>query len=87
MVAAVPSSERRAIPELVFVNVCGAQKSIPMERSSSYVAWRAGTTNRVVVQARHAGNRFLDSPASDTHVVQGKPAAPHFLLQEVVRGG
>jgi hypothetical protein len=27
----------------------------------AYVAWRAGTTNRVVVQARHAGNRFLGS--------------------------
>ncbi len=27
----------------------------------AYVPWRAGTTNSVVVQARHAGNRFLDS--------------------------
>jgi hypothetical protein len=27
----------------------------------AYVAWRAGTTNRVVVQVRHAGNRFLGS--------------------------
>ena len=26
-----------------------------------YVAWRAGTSNRVVVPARKAGNRFLDS--------------------------
>ncbi len=26
-----------------------------------YVAWRAGTTNRVVVAARQAGNRFLYS--------------------------
>ncbi len=26
-----------------------------------YVAWRAGTTNRVVVPARQAGNRFLGS--------------------------
>jgi hypothetical protein len=25
----------------------------------AYVAWRAGTTNRVVVPARHAGNRFM----------------------------
>jgi hypothetical protein len=24
-------------------------------------AWRAGTTNKVVVMARKAGNRFLDS--------------------------
>jgi hypothetical protein len=27
----------------------------------AYVAWRAGTTNRVVVPARQAGNRFLGS--------------------------
>ncbi len=27
----------------------------------SYVAWRVGTPNRVVVQARQAGNRFLGS--------------------------
>ncbi len=26
-----------------------------------YVAWRAGTTNRVVIPARQAGNRFLGS--------------------------
>jgi hypothetical protein len=41
--------------EPVFVNVYGAQESIP----PTYVAWRAGTTNRVVVPARAAGNRFL----------------------------
>jgi hypothetical protein len=28
---------------------------------SAYVAWQAGTTNRVVVPARHARNRFLGS--------------------------
>jgi hypothetical protein len=27
----------------------------------AYVAWRAGTKNRVVVPARQAGNRFLGS--------------------------
>jgi hypothetical protein len=27
----------------------------------AYVAWRAGTTSRVVVPARQAGNRFLGS--------------------------
>jgi hypothetical protein len=27
----------------------------------AYVAWQAGTTNRVVVPARQAGNRFLGS--------------------------
>ncbi len=26
----------------------------------TYVVWRAGTNNRVVVQALQAGNRFLD---------------------------
>jgi hypothetical protein len=44
-------------PEPVFVNVDGAQESIP----PAYVAWRAGTTYRVVVPARKAGNRFLGS--------------------------
>jgi hypothetical protein len=29
--------------------------------SPAYVAWRAGTTNRVVVLARRAENRFLNS--------------------------
>ncbi len=33
------------------------EESIP----PAYVAWRAGTTNRVVVPARQAGNRFLGS--------------------------
>ena len=42
-------------PEPVFVNVQGAQESIP----PAYVAWRAGPTNRVVVPARSTGNRFL----------------------------
>jgi hypothetical protein len=34
-----------------------SEESIP----PSNVAWRAGTTNRVVVPARRAGNRFLGS--------------------------
>jgi hypothetical protein len=34
-----------------------SEDSIP----PAYVALRAGTTNRVVVPARHAGNRFLGS--------------------------
>ncbi len=36
---------------------------IDSEESSqlSYVAWRTGTTNRVVVPVRQAGNRFLGS--------------------------
>ncbi len=41
--------------EPVFLNVYGAQESIP----PTYVAWRAGTTNRVAISAREAGNRFL----------------------------
>jgi hypothetical protein len=44
--------------EPVFVNVYGAPKeSIPQD----YVSWRAGTTNRVAVLVRQAGNRFLGS--------------------------
>jgi hypothetical protein len=43
--------------EPVFVNVYGAQESIP----PAYVAWWAGTTNRVVVPDCLAGNRFLGS--------------------------
>jgi hypothetical protein len=34
-----------------------SEDSIPPD----YVAWRAGTTKRVVVPARQAGNRFLGS--------------------------
>jgi hypothetical protein len=44
-------------PEHIFVNVWGAQESIP----PAYVAWRAGTSNRVVAPARQTGNRFLGS--------------------------
>jgi hypothetical protein len=43
--------------EPIFVNVFGAQESIP----PAYEAWRAGTRNRVVVLARQAGNQFLES--------------------------
>jgi hypothetical protein len=43
--------------EPAFVNVQGAQESIP----PAYVAWRAGMSNRLVVPARQAGNRFLNS--------------------------
>ncbi len=35
-----------------------SEESIP----STYVAWGAGTTKRVVVPARQAGNRFLWAP-------------------------
>ncbi len=44
--------------ESVFVNVKGDQESTP----PAYVAWRAGTTNRVVRTGRRkAENRFLGS--------------------------
>jgi hypothetical protein len=36
-----------------------SKESIP----PAYVAWRAGTSNRVVIPARQAGNRFLGSLA------------------------
>ncbi len=44
-----------AVP--VFLNFEGAQESIP----PAYVAGRVGTTNRVVVPAHKARNRFLGS--------------------------
>jgi hypothetical protein len=45
------------LPEREFLNFYEAQESI----SPAYVAWRASTTNRVVVLARQAGNQFLGS--------------------------
>jgi hypothetical protein len=43
-------------PELIFVNVYGAQESIPRNRfPPAYVAWRAGTANKIVVPARRLG--------------------------------
>ncbi len=51
-------------PEPKFVNVLKAQKQIPrirIRQPMSYAAWRAGTSNRVVLSARQAGNRFLGS--------------------------
>ena len=45
------------LPERKFLNFYEAQESI----SPAYVAWRASTTNRVVVLARQAGNQFLGS--------------------------
>ncbi len=51
--------QRKKSLEPVFVNVYGSQASIP----PAYVAWRGGTSKRVVVPttARQAGNRFLGS--------------------------
>jgi hypothetical protein len=39
-----------------------------------YVAWRTGTSNRVVVPARQAGNRFLGSLKG---LLAGKGFSPH----------
>jgi hypothetical protein len=48
-------------PEPEFVNDQGAQELIPRNRfrQSVYVAWLPGASNRVVVPARKAGNRFM----------------------------
>jgi hypothetical protein len=46
-----------ASAEPEFVNVQGAQESIP----PANVAWRADTSNRVVVPDRQAENQFLGS--------------------------
>ncbi len=45
-----------------------AEESIP----TVYVAWRVGTTNRVVVPARQAGSRFLGSLKSSTNMGSGQ---------------
>ncbi len=37
------------------------EESIPESIPPTYVAWRAGTINRVAVPARQTGNRFLGS--------------------------
>jgi hypothetical protein len=38
-----------------------SRDTVPLNYDTACVAWRAGTTNRVVVAARQAGNRFLGS--------------------------
>ncbi len=50
------------MPGPVFVNVYGAQESTPRNRFRQHM-YPGGpvTTNRVVVAARQAGNRFLSS--------------------------
>ncbi len=58
-----------------FVNVFGAQESIPL----AYVAWLARTSNRVVLSARQAGNRFLGSLKSlNIHVRGLDPGIPFY---------
>jgi hypothetical protein len=41
----------------IWSSAIDSEESIP----PAYVGWRTITTNRVVVQARQAGNRFLGS--------------------------
>jgi hypothetical protein len=67
-VPAVNRGERTTGPLTVFAaraRICKGLWSPEIDSDGSipaaYVAWRAGTKNRVVVQARHAGNRFLGS--------------------------
>ena len=49
---AVRNRSEEVTPEPVFVDVYGAQEPIP----PAFVVWRLGTTNRVVILARQAGN-------------------------------
>jgi len=50
-------SDQNPDPEPVFVNVYGAQESIP----PAHVARRASTTNRVFVPSHQTGNRYMGS--------------------------
>ncbi len=53
-----------------------SKKSLP----PAYVAWRAGTSNRVIIPARQAGNRFLGS----LQVLQIRALEPQ---KKIRRGG
>jgi hypothetical protein len=50
---------------LIRARICKRLRSPGIDSNESippaYVAWRAGTSNRAVVSARQAGNRFLGS--------------------------
>jgi hypothetical protein len=48
---------RARISKLLWSPGIDSNESIP----PAYVAWRAGTTNKVVAPVRKAGNRFMDS--------------------------
>jgi hypothetical protein len=52
-----PASARARICKRLWGPKIESEESIQL----TYVAWRAGTTYRVVVPARQAGNRFLGS--------------------------
>ncbi len=49
------SGPRARILKLLWSPGIDSKEPIP----PTYVAWRAGTSNRVIVTARQAGNRFL----------------------------
>jgi hypothetical protein len=55
----------RWIKEEIWARICKRLRRPGIESEDSispaYVVWRVGTTNRVVVPARQAGNRFLGS--------------------------
>jgi hypothetical protein len=53
------------VAELTRARICKRVESPGIDSHEpippAYLAWRGRTTNRAVVPARHAGNRFLDS--------------------------
>jgi hypothetical protein len=62
---AMGARNRVGIGLLYWARICKRLWSPGIDSEEStppgYVAWRAGTTNRVAVPARQAGNRFLGS--------------------------
>ncbi len=67
-----PSTSSEPVSE----NDYGVQESI----LPTYVAWRDGTTNRVVVPARQAGNLFLGSLQRSTNTGSVNILVPPALL-------
>jgi hypothetical protein len=57
--------EGGGIVEAIIARICKCLRSPRIDSKESiapaFVAWRAGTSNRVVVPTRQAGNRFLGS--------------------------
>jgi hypothetical protein len=60
-----PATSASRCVRVIRARICKRLWSPEIESEESiqqaYVAWRAGTTNRVVVPAHQAGNRFLGS--------------------------
>ncbi len=57
LVAAVNIITRARICKCLWSPGIDSEESIP----PAYVAWRTGTTNRVIIPARQAGNQFMGS--------------------------